>query len=181
MMAVLPSLQDSQASKRSRSFMAECRVFTGKVKRCWKRAIVCGVKPISGTNTSTCIPACRMGSMICRYTSVLPEPVIPSNKKGLKPWAAFIKLTASACSVVSWGLLVSFVNGALAWRQSLGVGTCSFFSTNPFLANACKIALLIPRTASSPVVRGPWRNTVKACCCLTACLDTWALASSKCQ
>jgi len=43
---------------------------------------VCGVKLISGTRINTCCCFCRICSVHCKYISVLPLPVMPSNKNG---------------------------------------------------------------------------------------------------
>ena len=53
-------------------------------RSCGKRAInrppVCGVRPISGTNTNAVRPAAKVRSMSRIYTSVLPAPVTPKSK-----------------------------------------------------------------------------------------------------
>ena len=54
---------------------------------------------ISGTKTSTCLPAASTLAMLCKYTSVLPDPVTPSSKNTLKPTAALIALMAVCCSL----------------------------------------------------------------------------------
>ncbi|CSB93785.1 Uncharacterised protein [Vibrio cholerae] len=84
--------------RRSVSLSAECMTSTGTLKRWRNRLMVCGVKPISGTNTKACSPRANTGVMRLRYTSVLPEPVTPSNKKQPKPCWLFTAAIAIACS-----------------------------------------------------------------------------------
>ena len=46
--------------------------------------MVCGVRPISGTITSACLPCASTFSSTLRYTSVLPEPVTPASSQAEK-------------------------------------------------------------------------------------------------
>ncbi|CQQ80890.1 Uncharacterised protein [Salmonella enterica subsp. enterica serovar Typhimurium str. DT104] len=83
--AASPFFAFSHAERRSLSFSPECSTSTGALKRSRKRAIVCGVRPISGTITSACLPWARTFSSTLRYTSVLPEPVTPASNQAEKP------------------------------------------------------------------------------------------------
>ena len=82
--AASPFLAFSHAERRSLSFSPECSTSTGALKRWRKRAIVCGVRPISGTITSAWRPCASTFSRTLRYTSVLPEPVIPASSQAEK-------------------------------------------------------------------------------------------------
>ena len=64
--AASPFFAFSQAERRSLSLRAECSTSTGALKRSRKRAMVCGVRPISGTITSACLPCARTFSSTLR-------------------------------------------------------------------------------------------------------------------
>ena len=93
-----------QTFRRARSVICECNTPTLIPKRRSKRPTVCGVRPISGTRISTCLPCLSTGSITCKYTSVLPLPVTPSSKNGTK-WLAcwLIAAIATPCSVEAVG------------------------------------------------------------------------------
>ncbi len=55
-MAASPFFAFSQAERRSLSLSPECSTSTGALKRWRNRAMVCGVRPISGTITSAWRP-----------------------------------------------------------------------------------------------------------------------------
>ena len=87
--------------------MRECMTATRSPKRPRKRATVWGVSDISGTSTQAVRPAARVASMVCRYTSVLPEPVTPSTtttSPRAAALASFMTRSASACPGVRAGL-----------------------------------------------------------------------------
>ena len=56
----------AQARARSPSASPECSACTGTPRRARKRASVCGVRPISGTSTSACLPRARQSAIACR-------------------------------------------------------------------------------------------------------------------
>ena len=66
------------------SVRPECSTATVTAKRSRKRATSCGVSPISGTSTRARRSCRRQCSTACRYTSVLPLPVMPCSRKGAK-------------------------------------------------------------------------------------------------
>ena len=78
----------------------ECHKHTSIPKRFFTLVSNCGVRLISGTIINICFFSFKNLSIISKYTSVLPEPVTPSNKTGLfdllNDWV--ISLNEFACS-----------------------------------------------------------------------------------
>ena len=61
-----PARARRHAARRAESVRAECSSIGSKPSRCWKRRTSCGVKPISGTKTRTCLPAAICSAIKCR-------------------------------------------------------------------------------------------------------------------
>nr|WP_238787671.1 hypothetical protein [Thiospirillum jenense] len=81
----VPRTTCHHASSRLFAVKLEWITAIGVFSRWVKRRCSCGVKPISGTSTSTCPPRASVVAIRRKYTSVLPLPVTPSSKKQLNP------------------------------------------------------------------------------------------------
>ena len=69
-----------------------------------KRSTNCGTNPISGVSIRQCLPADNSSAVICRYTSVLPEPVIPQSKR-TEPFErdSYFSFASFCSNVKGWG------------------------------------------------------------------------------
>ncbi|MPN03016.1 hypothetical protein SDC9_150239 [bioreactor metagenome] len=114
-MRARPLCAASQLARRCGFVMPLCRLTTlpapySGAKRARKRASSCGVRLISGTITSAWAAGSRASAActLCRYTSVLPLPVLPYSRKG--PACDAMWLHTLCCSALS--AMVSVVSGA---------------------------------------------------------------------
>ena len=64
-------------SARSARVSPLCRTAAASPKRARTRPSSWGVRAISGTRYTACLPVSRACSIALRYTSVFPDPVIP--------------------------------------------------------------------------------------------------------
>ena len=153
-----PLCAANQCKVRSPSDMPLCKI---PIEYCGKRACKllwsCGVKLISGTNNNTCaaLSCAKISAAACKYTSVLPLPVTPYNKKGANPVALTIACTAPNCSsfkvgksAVCWsffeedlrflsGFMTSFLSCAASIFKS-ALSKAIDFNERQFLGNAGK-------------------------------------------
>ncbi|CAB5715808.1 Uncharacterised protein [Pseudomonas putida] len=161
MMSASPSRAASQASRRSRSFTAECSRAMRALKRCSKRARVCGPRLISGISTRACLPASSVSRISCRYTSVLPLPVTPASRKAPKPpKPSRTASNASRCSSLSGS---SGCASQCSWR-SAGRWRRSSICTRSLASSRSRLSLfrlsLASRLWATPC--GCWARVLRA-------------------
>ncbi|MNT15863.1 hypothetical protein D3C72_1509400 [compost metagenome] len=141
----------SQCSMRSPSDRLLCRVASmtpGKRARILPSSW--GVRLISGTRIRICASSSRASTwaQACRYTSVLPLPVTPYSRVGLKPWAPPMASAASCWAAFRAGMFSGVPSCASASLPSflMARSSATVVSTRKFFGK--------PGSATSP--SGRW-------------------------